>query len=343
MDDIDLEPLIENYCRILFPLFQCTGDAFDYVLALLRATGHANSGWDTLTESHRVLDDLYHLSAAELPIEYFPESENTRLRLSLLAYCHLVEMDAPYEILANLCRVKLGMPVSTNPFRSVKKRHSIRNAQKSTQEAKLLHPAQKIESIKTLTKQAGLEGIGTAFDDFYRSGIRNAISHSDYIIYHDELRLRNQTVPTDDGTKSRTSVVSLPRLNELINYARAFHLAFIRIEKGARLAVGKNGGKAYIYDEQYKGLLEVVADANGFLCGAAIHWPNNTESSYFRTDIGSRSMNIIPMDGGLETFVGQKHSPHDAFSPLLAPGEEPHYSPLSGSDEVLKWPEAGKK
>lgn len=340
MTEIDLEPLIDRYCRVLFPLFQCTGDAFDYVLALLRATGHEGAGWDTLPESLRMLDDLQSLALAELPIEYFWEPEHTRLRLSLLEYCHLVEMDAPYDIIANLCRVKLGMPASKRPFViNPGRKQQCASAKKSMRPAKQLHPAQKIEAIKSLTKRAGLPDIGAAFDDFYRAGIRNGLSHSDYIIHGDELRMRNQTIRAEDGTQAQTSVVKLDRLKELTNCARAFYLAFTRVEKGARLAVGQNTGKAYKYDDDYKGILEILADDEGFLCGAAIHWPNGTESSYLRTPNGSKPMNIIPLDGGLETFVGQKHSPHDAFSPLLQPGQLPNYTPLSGSNKLLQWHE----
>ena len=76
------------------PLFQANGDRFDFILALLRASGHENAGWDTLSESFKVLDDLNHLASAELPPDYFKEPDITRLRLQLLQYCHLVEMSA---------------------------------------------------------------------------------------------------------------------------------------------------------------------------------------------------------------------------------------------------------
>ena len=338
MTDFDFEPAIEAYCETLAPLFQCSGDRFDFVLALLRATGHEKAGWDTLTESWRVLDDLHHLASAELPSEYFGQPDLTRLRLRLLEYCHLVEMDAPYEIIANLCRVRLGMPPSHFPFSTKAVATKQGTSPPPKRPAKVLNPSQKIDAIKVLTKRVGLANIGATFDDFYRAGIRNAISHSDYIIHSDEFRMRNQTIQSEDDPRQRTSVVQIERLNQLINLSRAFFLAFVRVEKGARLSIGRNKGRGFAYEHSHKGILEIVADEEEYLCGAIIHWPNGVETSYLRTHEGSRPLNLLPLDGNLETFFGMQHSPHDPFSPLLKPGETPRYTPLRGHSDSLKWP-----
>ena len=339
MDEVDLESLIVQYCEILAPLFECQGDRFDFILALLRAAAHEGAGWDTLTESFQVLDDLQILGVAELPHEHFAQPEVTRLRLSLLEYCHLVEMDAPYEILANLCRVRLGLAVSYSPFvTNTPRRKRSSNVKKSTPSGmKRLHPKQKIDALKRLTWQVGLPAIGAAFDDFYRAGVRNAIAHSDYIIFGDEFRMRGQTIPADDGTNDPTPVVKLLRLQDLIDHARAFYLAFVRVEKGARMSMGKNYGRGFRYDDRYKGLLEVLVDSDENLCGAVIHWPNGAESSYERTPHGSKPLNIVPLGGCFETFVGEKHTPHHHFSPLLKPGQSPRYSPLKSTGEQLTW------
>jgi hypothetical protein len=337
MNETDLEPLISRYSETLFPLFDCTGDRFDYVLALLRASGLEDAGWDTLEESFRVLSDLQLFAVAELPGLHFENPENTRLRLKLLEYCHLVEMDAPYEILANLCRVRLGLAVSNRPFAREAKEGLAKQIAINNAPARKLHPQQKIDSIKKLTTEAGLPAIGTLFDDFYRAGIRNAISHSDYIIFGDEFRMRGQTIPTGRDNHIRTSVVKLVQLRELIDHARAFYLAFIRVEKAARLSAGNNKGRGFPYDHEYKGILEVLADDGGYLCGAVIHWPNGLESRYLRTTNGSKPINIIPLDCCLEPFVGEKPIPHDSFSPLLAPNKSPRYTPLVSSGQPLEW------
>jgi hypothetical protein len=74
MEQADLESLIEHYCQILAPLFECRDDRFDFILALLSAAGHEGAGWDTPVESFRTLDELQLLGSAELPSEHFEES-----------------------------------------------------------------------------------------------------------------------------------------------------------------------------------------------------------------------------------------------------------------------------
>lgn len=337
MNEDDFQAAVEHYCQILFPLFDCAGDRFDFVLALLRASGLEEAGWDTLEESFQLLNDLQLLSSAELPSSHFQTPNVTKLRLRLLEYCHLVEMDAPYDILANLCRVRLGLAVSNCPFSSrrvvsLEKQIAINNLP-----ARKLHPQQKIDSIKCLAKDVGMPEIGEAFDDFYRAGTRNAISHSDYIIFCDEFRMRGQTIRTNGDRETRTSIVKLDQLENLIDHARAFYLAFMKVEKAARLSAGNNKGRGFPYDHIYKGILEVLADSEGYLCGVIIHWPNGLESRYLRTAGGSKPINILPLDGCLEAFVGEKPNPHDSFSPLLKPGELPAYTPLSGGNEPLVW------
>jgi hypothetical protein len=344
ISESDFEQLIDGYCRILAPIFQPTGDRFDYLLALLRASGHENAGWDTLSESFKVLDDLNNLASAELPADYFKEPQVTQLRLRLFEYSHLVEMSAPYEIIANLLRVKLGRAVSLIPFTTSSKPNSPTSKKTtSTSKQRPTYPSTKINTIKSLATEAGLPDIGAAFDNFYRAGIRNSISHSDYIIHGNEFRMRGQTISDELDPRVTTSVITIERLQQLIDQANAFYLAFVRVEKGARLNAGANKQRGFPYDKTYKGILEVLVDDEDYLCGAVIHWPNGQESYFERTAAGSRSMNLMPLDGNFETFVGHIHSPHDPFSPLLRPGESPRYTNLRGISESLDWNELQRK
>jgi hypothetical protein len=52
----------------------------------------------------------------ELPIDRFPKPENTQARLALIAYSHMIEMSVPYELLANLLRLRMGMKYSVEPL-----------------------------------------------------------------------------------------------------------------------------------------------------------------------------------------------------------------------------------
>ena len=131
---------------------------------------------------------------------------------------------------------------------------------------KFMSPTDKINIIRSLARSAKLPAIGKAFDEFYRPGIRNAIDHSDYIIPGDEFRMRNQTIVSDESLGDRTSVIKLSKLHEFVSRARAFYLAFIRVEKSARYTMGQRKGQLFPYDRKYKGILEPLADEDGYLC-----------------------------------------------------------------------------
>lgn len=89
---------------------------FEFVCTLVRAAGMQGPEWDPFYESEAVLDDLTNLAKLELPADRFPNPGRTRVRLALLSYCHLTEMDVPYALIANLLRNRLGRKYDTEPF-----------------------------------------------------------------------------------------------------------------------------------------------------------------------------------------------------------------------------------
>jgi hypothetical protein len=151
--------------------------------------------------------------------------------------------------------------------------------------------------------------------------------------------MRNQSIPRENGELGKTSIIELSRVRELVRNARAFHLAFVRVEKGARLGFNRLIATTHKYDLECKGILEYLLDDEGYLCGAVIHWPNGLETSYRRTPDGSKPMNLFPLDEGLGIMDGGRYAPHDPFSPLLRPGMPPRYTGLVGSGAPLEWSE----
>src|ERR1700739_4852049 len=79
---------------------------FEFVCTLVRAGGLELGGFDPWYESKAIIDDKRSLCERDLPPERFPEPLKTRIRLALLAYCTLTEMDLPYVIIANLLRLR---------------------------------------------------------------------------------------------------------------------------------------------------------------------------------------------------------------------------------------------
>ncbi|MCI0629277.1 MAG: hypothetical protein L0Y44_01320 [Phycisphaerales bacterium] len=334
------------YYNLLGPLFAGKGvDPLEYACALLRVDGLEDKGWDTLAESFDTLRDLTHLADVNLPAETFPDAEKTRLRLHLISYAHLVECDAPYDILANLCRVKAGLPSSIRPFWDEaeyqrRQKQAAKNPGKLPREAKPPSPSSKIRAFKALAHRAGVPDVGAAFDDFYFPVIRNAIDHSDYIIHGDEFRMRKGQLLTVDATPVESSIVPLPRLRAIIDRSYAFYNAFFTLHEQMRRWFSTMKGKAIPYDLRLKGLLEFLVDDAGLLCGWKVHWPNGTESSYRRDSDGSHPLNIHPhIDEPIGMFVGEYHKDHEPFSRLVPRGEQPAYTPAAGATEPLRWPE----
>jgi hypothetical protein len=83
-------------------------DEFEYACTLLRVRGLEDPGWQPLDETQALFDDLSALIAG-------PLRDDTRVRLALLLYCHLIEVDAIHEVLDNMVRVTGGGAIQHAP------------------------------------------------------------------------------------------------------------------------------------------------------------------------------------------------------------------------------------
>jgi hypothetical protein len=158
---------IRHYAEILNPIFDPTPyksilQFFEFVCVLVRSSGIEDAGWDPWYESQAILNDLQSLAALDLPADKFPEADRTRLRLGLLSYCHVTEMDLPYALLANLLRLRLGEKYDINPFRGLAR---LVRKKGSTSRATLIPPSpgKKIQRITKLSKKASFAAIGKYF------------------------------------------------------------------------------------------------------------------------------------------------------------------------------------
>ena len=175
------ETKTENYVNILKPLFfpenPVENNIIHYFSSLLRVFGMEDSGWDPYAESRALLNDFNGLFSFELPQHYFPEASSTYLRLDLLLYGHIVEMDAPYDVLANLLRFQLGKGYSPIPFSDLLSKRKLKN----------VSVKKKIVIISALSRELGY-CVGDIFTEFYDNHLRNAVAHSDYILADDSFR-----------------------------------------------------------------------------------------------------------------------------------------------------------
>lgn len=332
MTEDDIEAVRDRYIKALTPLFfpddAISNDIVRYFASLLRIVGMEDSGWDPHLESRALLEDLNSLLQIDLPEDRFPDSDLTTWRLGLLFYSHIVEMDAPYEVLTNLLRFRLGMGYSPNPyyaFLSDKERKRYKNSR--------ISPRRKIGILRDLGNEAGIE-VAELFDEFYEGDLRNAISHSDFILTPANFHCRG-------GSGSwRAFSLPLERVNEVITKAKVFVGAFFGLEREARRFWGKHKHRAIPYDATYKGLMEVLVDADDLLCGFKVHWPNNSESVYRRTADGIDMSNCMLdlKNATIELMVGLYARKPGTFSPLVEEMQSPVYTALEGTGERPTWP-----
>jgi hypothetical protein len=331
MTEEDIESTRQKYVDTLKPLFlpedPVSNDIVNYFASLLRIVGMEDKGWDPYLESRAILEDLNAILQAELPKATFGDKNLTLWRMGLLMYSHIVEMDAPYEVIANLLRFRLGKGYSPNPF------YMFLNAdQKKRFRKSGIYPKQKIEIIKALSAESNLP-VGDIFDQFYNGKLRNAISHSDYILTDEEFRCRNGT----GGVRAFS--ISLRELNEIITRAKIFISTFFGLETAARECWGGQKHRAVPYDPVYKGLMEVLVRDDDLMCGFKVHWPNHSESVYRRADDGIEMINCM-LDiehATIQFMVGLYAREPGKFSPLVEKDGVPTYTRLEGTEVAPKW------
>jgi hypothetical protein len=322
----------DEYIQILEPLFfpkmPPKYDIVSYFSSLLRATGAEDSGWDPYSESRGLLFDLNSIFTIKLPKRRFPNPALTQWRIGLFMYSHILEMDAPYEVITNLMRYQLGHGYYPNPYYKFLNRDG-RNKLKN----RGLYPLDKIEIIKKLDKELGTK-IGSIFDEFYDADLRNAISHSDFVITDTQFRVRK------NRTRGAYSI-KLDELDTFLTKAKAFIGSVFYLDHVAREYWGKNyGNKALPYDRQYKGLMEILTDKDGLMSGFKVHWPNGSESFYNRSEKGASMVNCYVAENkiGIELLVNMYANSPGVFSPLVEINDKAKYSKLQNG-ELPSWSE----
>jgi hypothetical protein len=312
---------------LFFPERPTEPDIIQLFASLLRIVGMEDGGWDPYTESRAVLEDLNRLMQIPLPEDRFADQELTAWRLGLLFYNHVVEMSAPYDVLANLLRFRLGRGYSPNPFFDFLSKDERKRAAKAG-----LFPTKKIHIISQLGDEAGID-LKNIFSDFYSGRFRNAVAHSDFIFTADGFRCRSDIF-------GKAFELSFAEVDTLITNAKAFIGAFFTLEREARRMWGGMAERSHAYDPTYKGVMEVLVGTDRLLNGFKVHWPNGSESTYQRTEAGIDMTNCM-LD--LETntvalMVGQYASNRDRFSPLVEKGETPVYTLLANGEPTLWTP-----
>ena len=268
--------------------------AYETICAVLRVTGHEEPQWDPLEESSRAFEDfsgLFEQAKRE-------RTEDCQLRIALLMYCQAVEMSAVHELLANLLRIVDGRPYVMRPFAELgpkKKKQSLQTGNPPSAKVKF-------REITHLAKQAERTEVSKTIELFFHDGVRNAFSHSDYILTDAELRWAEGSGPhrilRDD-------------LCVLINNCFCFVGAFLQAQPRWRYWLGQLN--RYYKWPRYE-VLELLASEDIGLYGFSVHFPTGSKATYVRRPYeGSKPINLMPrQDGTIDFFIGDR----DATEPV---------------------------
>lgn len=276
----------EAYAEILNALFAAALEAapFDTACALLRVGGLQSANWDFFEESRAAFEDFNWMLEATLTSRGMPAAR----RVGLLMHCQAVEMTAPHEILANLCRCVAHEPYVLDPFGDLARHKKGKLFSRIPPSAK-----QKFRRIKELAQAVNMDELSDAIDRVFDDRVRNAFSHSDYVLTDEHFRF------TQGGVAQQIEVESLDRL---IAQSFGFYGAFMMVHREWLRSLGR--AKRFHKWPNYEVLELLASDVEG-LYGFSVHFSNGSKATYTRQASGTQATNILfEDDGSINYMVG---------------------------------------
>ena len=163
-----------KYLKCIGPLFEKTRSKseFEFILTLLRVRGIQDAGWDPWETTLKVFNNMARLAKKTRDFE-------KQRNLSLWLYGHIIEASQPYEITANLITIIEGGRFNITNFPDVQ-RGKYRRPQT---------PSEKINKLAEIAVKINMSDSIFPFQDVFDRELRNAIFHSDYTLYREEVRI----------------------------------------------------------------------------------------------------------------------------------------------------------
>ena len=214
LDDMEIAPgEVRDRLNALFEAAKVV-DEFEFGCTLLRVRGMEDVGWDPFVETAHLVEDLMSLSAGPLRV-------HAKVRLGLLLYSHLTEVEAIYSMLANLTRVIGGERYVIDPFRDA--------APKNRKgEPRFLSTPALVRALREMLDAADYESLAELFDWFFVPGLRNAFAHADYTLHNDVFRSRSESF---EAGGILSPEISLELVADIVNRALDF---YGRVHRGVR-------------------------------------------------------------------------------------------------------------
>lgn len=178
-------------------------DEGEFIPACLYFTGTMffSDEYDTFKSLRDFHNDLYDL------VQIDELQGNSKIRLMMMYYCHLIELNAYYEFIYNLAGIADGLPNEVQPFKrktltdkeileKIDIICSLDNENRKLKEFKQLTKkmipisvSQKIQMIQKRLATIGLSELGEMIGCFHNKDIRNSFSHNSYNVYGANIQL----------------------------------------------------------------------------------------------------------------------------------------------------------
>lgn len=256
---------------------------FEVLCAVLRVSGMQDADWDPFEESKAAFEDYNAL----LRLNNDQVSEGGRWRIGLLMYCQAVEMTAPQEFLANLLRVLGGARYHIKPFGSLGRT----NKKKPFSWVPPSAPV-KYRELKRLAAKCGQTALIDYIDQFFNEDVRNAFSHSDYVLSAEYFRW------TESGLAQQ---IPLDAVNLTVRNCFGFFSGVLWLHD--RVLTDLKRLPRFHKWPNYE-VLELLSDSERFN-GLSVHFSNGAKATYSRTEKGVECTNVLfEPDGSINFFVG---------------------------------------
>lgn len=175
---------------------------FEFILALLRVRDEDGVGWDPYETTP---DAFARIGAIVRTTDDF----RTRRHLELWLYGHMLEATEPHGIIANMLAIAAGGRYEPQPFPPKRSKGGM---------AVDLTPGERIRRIVNLAGELGLPEAAVPLTESWDRLLRNAVFHSDYVLFQDEVRL---TKPPRRYSNEQWLL--------LLNRAAAYHESLTRV------------------------------------------------------------------------------------------------------------------
>lgn len=280
--ELQEQELVDSLSELFWAAFRAA--PFEVLCAVLRVSGMQDADWDPFEESKEAFEDFNGL----LRLDEEKLSKAGHWRIGLLMYCQAVEMTAPQEFLVNLLRILCGEKHHIKPFGSLGRI----NKKKAFSWFPPSAPV-KYRELKRLAEKAKQPFLCEYINQFFNEDIRNAFSHSDYVLSGNYFRW------TESGLAQQ---VSLDTINLIVRNCFRFFSALLWLHD--RVLSDLKTLPRFHKWPNYE-VLELLSDSEK-LIGFSVHFSNGSKATYSRTVNGVVCTNVIfKSDGTINFMCGQ--------------------------------------